>query len=674
MIKIRLLKGLLATFLLSLSFIKLYGYSVKKCQPLIYDEVMRSELTFHINSSNDTLCSFRLILDEDFKGNLSIDKFALQQCDPGVIAVSNDTLIHLQPMLDNGGRICEFVSDSPIQKGMGFRIIIPTGILKICPEMEEVDEIDLDEELLTSLSVAGAWHKAGKNWKGQGMFSVIDDDSLDGQIAPYANHPKYKYGYWSLLYPLLESLDLKGNLAVEGRKIGIDYTPVKFNNIGRTLVRLQDEKGWNLLSHSMECLGEIDNNWMVDSLDSPLAKKILQEGPNNGQNQRTVSVYDMKTGKQYWPNSDSSGWEETPSRFIKPYIGDYSTGKNVMYNPDFDVDWHWGETKSRAEEYGMNYVGFVTHNSTSSHALVSELLKVFPFGLSDPGTLKATINYPPMLSSAVRSGLEGQLRKGYNGDSKDNTFNDDHFRSFCAQVDEAVENGGWIIFNLHTYRDCWKNSLPGALVSEGGSYPDEWEIPMKGLDSANDPLTPPSHLGISDWREWYPCPGTRLEMMWKVLKYAKERGLKPVTCSEGFRIMGNKVSVGYFNNGYKFGKDLLGPLIDSDEIYPHYIVSATDEISYYNPLVSNEYTIDLDMAWNVDYVVVGYSGKFIVNGDNIVWSTPDPSGVSLKVIDLTGTKIAASSTNRIMLDSQNGVYIICAVRSGSVIGTVKVVR
>ena len=265
------------------------------------------------------------------------------------------------------------------------------------------------------------------------------------------------------------------------------------------------------------------------------------------------------------------------------------------------------------------------------------------------------------------------MRSGYNGDSTDNTFNDDHYRSYCAQVDQAVENGGWIIFNLHAYRDCWKNSLPGALVSEGGSYPDEWVIPMKGMDSANDPLDPPSHLGISNWSEWYPCPGTRLEMMCNVLKYAKERGLKPVTCSEGFRIMGNKVAVGYFNNGFKFGMDITG-LIDSEEIYPHYIVSATDEVSYYNPLFSKEYTIDLDNPGNVDSVMAGFSGKFIVNNGNIVWSSPDSSGVTLEVIDLMGNKIASSPTNSIILDSQPGVYIICSVCSGSVLGTVKVVR
>lgn len=639
--------------------------------PLVYDNIVIPECLLYADSANDIFFSFRLRLADDFKGRFSVDRLVSDLETHKVLAISPDTAIVLNPMIDMQGRICEFVSETPIKKGNGYVLKVPAGILKVMPVMEEVDEIDIDADDLTSMSMAGAWHKAGGQWGHQGMFSVIDDDSVDGQI-PSSKPAPYTYGYWSLLYPVLESLDIKGNLAVVGRKIGIDNTPPNFNDNGKTLIRLQDEKGWSLFSHSMECLGEFDNNWMVDSLESPLCYQILKEGPNKGYNPLTVSVYDMQTRRQYWPNADNTGWEETPKRYIKPYVCNYETHRNVMYNPDFDVDWHWGATKTRAEELGLNYIGFVTHNSTSSHALVGEIVKVFPLGLSDIGAVN--INYPPMLSSGVRSGLEGQSLGNYDGNSKDNTFNDNHYRKFCAQVDEAAEKGGWIIFNMHTYREVWENRLPGALVSEGGSYPDDWVIPMKGMDSANDPLTPPAHLGISDWSEWYPCPGTRLEMMWKVLKYAKEKGLKPVTCAEGFGIMGNKVSVGYFNNGYKFGMDIMG-LIDTEDIYPHYIVSATDEVSYYNPLVSEEYLIDIDDPMNVDVVESASSGRFLINDETIVWNTPDPTCIMLRVMDSTGKQIAQSHTNSICIDkASKGVFIICAVRSGAILGAVKTIR
>ncbi|MDE6512153.1 MAG: hypothetical protein K2L00_08715 [Muribaculaceae bacterium] len=641
-----------------------------KCRPLVYDEVIQPKINLYINSDNDTLCTFRLELTDDFKGTLSLDPLATFLGGVKATAVSYGTLVYLQPMIDKDRRVCEFVSEIPLKKGQGFRIDIPEGLLIIKPDFMEVDELDIDGELLSTLSVGGAWHKAGSAWSHQGMFSVIDDDSLDGQI-PDSKPVYYTYGYYSLLYPLLEGLGLRGNLAVEGKRIGINNTKPIFNENGKTLVRLQNEKGWDLLCHSMECLGDRTDNWLVDSLESPLARQIFEEGPNYGCHPLTVSVFDMKSRKQYWPNAEKTAWEETPKRYIKPYVADYQSKKNLFFNQQHDIEWHWKEWKNRAEEFGIRPVGFVTHNSISSHSLVPEIHKVFPYGLSDIGTVN--INYPPMLTSGVRSGLEGQSMAGYNGNSTDNTFNKDHYKRFCAQVDEAAEKGGWIIFNLHTYRDVWLNSLPGALVSEGGKYPDEWVIPMKGMDSANDPLTPPAHLGISDWSEWYPCPGTRLEMMWKVLKYAKEKGLKNVTCSEGFNIMGNQASVGYYNRGYKFGMDYFG-LIDTDEVYPHYVVSATDEVSYYNPLVSTKYSVALDDADNMDFVMTRVSGKFIVNDGLIVWNTPDPSGVTLEVMDLTGLKTGYSSTNSIRLPDRHGICIVCAKHSGSVLGTVKVVN
>lgn len=647
-----------------------YGRSEGICIPLTADDVIMPECVFTIGATNDTFCNFRLRLDDGFKGCLAIDRQRVKLGDLRAEAVSADTTISLNPMLDMSGRICEFVSEYPLKKGAGFRIQIPAGLIKAIPDFEEVEDIDIDEDLLSSLSVAGAWHKAGTEWSEPGMFSVIDDDSLDGQIKS-SKHNRYTYGYYSLLYPLLESLGLKGSLAVEGRKIGIDYEPPYLNDNGKTLVRLQDEKGWSLLCHSMDCLGEDYNNWIVDSLESPLAREILAAGPNKGISGKTVSVYDMKTRKQYWPDADNSGWEETPARYVKPYAGDYSTKKYTMYNPDYDIEWHWGEWKRRSEEFGFRPVGFVTHNSTSSHALVPDIRKVFPDGLSDIGW--PNINYPPMFSSGVRSGLEGQSMAGYDGNSTDNTFNEKHYKKFCEQVDEAVEKGGWIVFNLHTYRDCWNNSLPGMLVSEGGTYPDEWVIPMKGMDSANDPLTPPAHLGIKDWSEWYPCPGTRLEMMWKVLKYAKEKGLKGVTCAEGFKIMGNRKSVGYYNGGNKFGMDRGAGLMDTEDIYPHYVVSATGEVSYFNPVVSEEYSVDID---DMDYAILSKSpGKFMISGDRVMWSCPDPSGVSLRLLEPTGKPILSVPTNNIILDKTlKGVLLICALRSGVVLGSIKMAR
>lgn len=639
-----------------------------KCKPLELDSVLKLECLKTIDSSNDTLCTLRLRLEDNFNGSLKLNTLAINSLNLKIRAVSNEHSIILSPALEQDMRTCFLVSESPLKTSEGYEIHIPSGILIVKPDVKEVGDIDIDTESLASLSVGGAWHKPGNKWHHQGLFSIIDDDSLDGQIES-SKHGEYTYGYYSLLFPLLESLGLKGNLAVEGRRIGIVNDPPYINDNGKTLIRLQDEKGWDMLCHSMECLGETMNNWLVDSIDSPLANKIFAEGPNLKVNANTVSVYDLQTHKQYWPNPDNTEWEETPARFIKPYAADMTLNKDVMYNPQYDIEWHWGEWKRRAESFGLYPVGFVTHNSTSSHALVPEIRKVFPFGLSDLGALN--INYPPMLSSGVRAGLEGQSLGNYDGNSKDNTFNETHFKKFCAQIDETLKCGGWIIFNLHTYRHCWLNLIPGKLVSEGGTYPDEWVIPMKGMDSANDPLSPPAHLGISDWSEWHPCPGTRLEMMWKVLKYAKDKGLKNVTCSEGFEIMGNKISVGYFNNGHRFGKDYFG-MWDTDDIYPHYIVSASDETFYYNPLESKEYSFNLRELANSEAALTLAHGQFLLGQHCLYWSTPDPNGVSITVMDFNGKVISSSPDNRFLLGNlPKGSYIFCAMLEGRIIGSIK---
>lgn len=581
----------------------------------------------------------------------------------------SDTLIKLTPIMDEGGRICRFLPTFPSNEENS-SIIIPAGYFEIDPlDYIEVDEIDIDADMLGSLLVAGAWHKKGSCWNGSGMFSIIDDDSIEPQFV----NPSSPFGgYFSLLYPLLESLGLKGNLAVEGRRTGLSKTPPEANDNLKTILRLQNEKGWDILSHSMICLGEILNNWVVDSLSSRLANEILLLGPNNGEDASTVSVYDLQTRKQYWPNSDNTAWIETPSRFIKPYAGDYKTKKEVMYNPDFNVDWHWGEWKRRAIEFGIDPKGFVTHNSTSSHALVREIQRYFPNGFSDLST--KNINMAPMLSSAVRAGLEGQSLKGYKGESDDNTFNKKHYKAFCALIDEAAACGGWIMFNLHAYRACWRNSLPGALVSEGGTYPDEWVIPMKGVDSTYDPLSPPVKLGISDWSEWYPCPGTRLDMMWQILKYAMEKGLVNVTSSEGFDIIGNRRSAGYFNNGYIFGMNNYD-IIGTRKIYPHYVESATDEEFYYNPLISDKISIDINSYISSIELESGTSGKFSKFGSFIVWDGLEMQDISLKAFDLSGREVLSSYNNQVDLRQLiKGTYIISAFNGNRRVNTIKILR
>ncbi len=666
-------KDSLQNWLLRICIFLLYGFASyadegiqAKCIPLTTDNTIELKIIPSF-SNNGKEYSLLVKLANDFRGKMKLNADYIDQHDLSAF-VKSDTIIKLTPIMDDGGRSCRFIPAFSSDEN-DCSIIIPAGFFEIEPlDYIEVDEIDIDQDILSDLSVAGAWHKRGGSWNGTGMFSVIDDDSLDGLIKSSSQYGSY--GYFSILYPLLESLGIRGNLAVEGRRTGLSHNPPEPNDNLKTIVRLQNEKGWDILSHSMICLGEILNNWLVDSLNSAVAKEILSIGPNNGEDASTVSVYDMQTKKQYWPNADNTAWVETPSMFVKPYIGDYKTKEEVMYNPDFDVDWHWGEWKRRAIQFGIEPKGFVTHNSTSSHALIPGIMKYFSQGFSDLST--KNINTVPMLSSAVRAGLEGQSLKGYNGNNNSNLYNSKHYKAFCAQIDETAACGGWIMFNLHAYRDCWKNSLPGALVSEGGTYPDEWVIPMKGIDSANDPLSPPSSLGISDWTEWYPCPGTRIRMIWDILKYAKAKGLVNVTSSEGFKIMGNKRASGYFNHGYVFGMDING-IVGTKDIYPHYVVSATDEEYYYNTLITEE--IEYDMNRNHYRIDSDNDGYFFKYGSFLYFDCQDLSEIRLKAFDLTGRELLSSDNNLIELrDFIKGPYIVIAFKGNSRVGSIKILR
>lgn len=63
---------------------------------------------------------------------------------------------------------------------------------------------------------------------------------------------------------------------------------------------------------------------------------------------------------------------------------------------------------------------------------------------------------------------------------------------------------------------------------------------------SEDWLKPNDSTGMKSWSEWHPCPGTRLYQLWRLLKYAKEKGVAFLTISQNLDRMANKVEGGYF--------------------------------------------------------------------------------------------------------------------------------
>lgn len=476
-----------------------------------------------------------------------------------------------------------------------FNIIIPEGYFRIDYNVEEVTEMPFGSDELEEMSVPGAWNVEGNGWSNQGMFSVHDDDLIDKYVKTSGSSRWMTGGYQSVLYPMLESLGLRGCLAIEGQRCGMTSNPPAINLNGRTALRLQNEKGWELMAHSMTARYDYVN-YYVESLDSDLARTILAEGKYSGQdNNNTTSVYDAETGKQYSVNKELDGWVETPREYIKCYVRDYNTGKLKMYNPVFPIDYQWGEFARLASEFGFKVSSWVTPAETSCHINVPMINEILPHGFAN--FEQEACNVPPLRSAVTRLPMEGLWLTGYKGEcDTDNTYNKAHYEYFKSKIDEAADRGGWVVMALHAYRPCWKNSLPGALMSEGGDYPDEWVVPLRDMQThPDDYLEPPVEKGIEKWSDWYPCPGTRLEMLWDLLKYAKERGLLNVTNAEAFDIMGNRVNKGFYDGGSVLADDMV-PIQGATGVYEHYIVGADGSVSYYKPALSASATLEYKIS------------------------------------------------------------------------------
>ena len=433
------------------------------------------------------------------------------------------------------------------------------------------------DKVLTS---HGRWSTPStKDLKNRPMFCVHDDDTID-KFIPSSGPSSWMTGggYQSLLYPLLESVgDIRGNLAMEGQRVGFTADTPELNDNGKICKKLQDEKGWEIMAHSMTARYEYAN-YLVESLDSELANTILANSNYSGvASNHTTSVYVSSKNKNYMVNHIKQ-WVEVPTPYIKPYVKDYNTDRVIMYNPTFPVDYQWGEWLRIATSFGFKTKCWVTPGGTSTYVLVPIINRYIPWGF---GNIKISqVNTIPLTSTIVRLPMENQ--PGYIGqEDPDNSYKPELLQTWKKVVDEAIVKKGWVVFALHAYRPCWLNKLPGSLVSEGGTYPDEWVYPLRDITTYPDTyLDPPTEKGINKWSDWTPCPNTRLYMLYEILQYAKQKGMLNVTSSEAFNKIGNLMTVGVFTKGGKWNFDSSITKDVSD--YPHFIVGADGSMEYFN--------------------------------------------------------------------------------------------
>ena len=67
------------------------------------------------------------------------------------------------------------------------------------------------------------------------------------------------------------------------------------------------------------------------------------------------------------------------------------------------------------------------------------------------------------------------------------------------------------------------------------------------MDENNYWENPPARLGITSWAEWYPAPGTALDMLYKVLEYAISRGVHFASTEDALKQYGNILTIGHYN-------------------------------------------------------------------------------------------------------------------------------
>ena len=461
---------------------------------------------------------------------------------------------------------------------------------------------NLEEEKNSLIRVFTAWDKreTGK-WSTSPtkeislspMFTIYDDDVAD-KYSPTSYPSSYNtQGYFSVLFPLLKSLSVKYKkqlpiplracLAAEGQRIGFTSSPPRLTENGQYVKKLHDKAGWEIACHSMTARYYADY-WLVDSLNSSLAKDIMANGNWYGKTSgATTGVYCLADKKNYVIKEDKSGWEELPRAYYRMYVRDWKTKKVVMYNPTFPIDYQLGEWRRIADELNYPYSDcWIGWGATESGQSVSECNKYFKYGF-DFWTLRGStlVNTPPLTSTIHRTPIEQLGKKVYIGqEDPDNIYDMDMYNAEIKLINEAVANNGWIVWAFHTYRPCWYNWL------DGKNYNKEWIVPLneeeiRSIDENNYWDNPPKRLGISNWGEWVPCEGTKLKMLYDIFSYAVERGMLNVTGYEGAQKMSNVFSSGIYTKGDKYDLDKsIQPQLSN---YPHLVIGVNGAIDYYNP-------------------------------------------------------------------------------------------
>lgn len=441
-------------------------------------------------------------------------------------------------------------------------------------------------------------------------ISIIDDDTVDNQIpsSSGSSTPTTNAGgYFSVLFPLILSLSAKYGkkysvgLACEGHRVGL--TPFKsssdeyssLNENGQAVKWLHDNMGWNVFNHSMTAqLPYADRTFAVQSIDSEEADTILHNGYYASKYAfSNTMVLELSTGKWYEVNSSKTAWvERTPTKkYAQMYYHDYNGG-SWHFNRAFDFDYSWGEWFKRAEELGLPFEKLIVHNgSTTSAYSIAAGRKYAYASIRTTGTY----NYPPLKAAINR--IDGDP-SGNQGDGQGlgyNVFDEVWFNGMKQRIDTCLADNSWVIIMTHTndqeyFRNYYLSNK--SYPNKDENYSSEWIIPLNHteiqaiINGQQDYVSnPPQRLGINSWSEWHPAPGTHLDALYQLLKYAIDNGVDLVSPWEEYLNRGNILNLGVDKNGQGYTYSISTPLEIDEESF--LTIGADMSIRYRNTNNSN---------------------------------------------------------------------------------------
>lgn len=404
-------------------------------------------------------------------------------------------------------------------------------------------------------------------------FVLCEDDGLDNRIPGNNTNPIWAGGFYSVLFPVAASLGIPITIAVEGQRVGA--LEGQLNLTGKIIQDLQKKYNWEVVCHTMTArFGKCHKVQSLSEANTIPGHPTAGTNPTNNDGRY---VFVEPEHKNYYWDTDQS-WKEVPAEYIQPFLTDYVTGDNIADNPTFPLHYQLKHYKEIMKFLGFGDITIYTPtNSVTSSRIINYAKNLFEFITSvlGYGTDNGKRIVPPLGTIIPRYGIDYPSQTDPVTD-----YDIDELNTWKNDVDAAIAEGALMLFYMHSYRPSWKNYKEGQLVSEGGTYPDAWVYPAQmPADMDSDPdlyLQPDPATGLTDWKDWFPCPGTRLRQLWDFVKYIQSTGKNIEISSKELHSRKNIIEYGILNSGWSSHSRPF------DDPNPNYYVMGCDGTILYN--------------------------------------------------------------------------------------------